>query len=528
MNQWTNIGVSEEIAGKLIANNYKTPTQVQLKSLPLTLNSKDAIISAPTGEGKTLCFALPIIQKYSHAAHSDSPFALILAPTRELAMQIAHHINLVSDIKTLTIIGGMSKQKQERIALKKPPIIISTPGRLYDMIDNEYISLLHQIKFLVIDEADRMVQDGHFRELGAILDTIYGRNQSTMDAEQDNTDVQLTGKMKEMFQNAIDLNDAPKSTKAPSVPVKRQTIILSATIPLEQEGRFSSKKLKKRKQAPVSLMDKFTSMIQFRGKPKMINLTSGKQLNDKLVQYYCQVSKDRKDIALYQFIRSHTNESYIVFTNSITCCKRLSSLLVALNLKAFCLHSKMQQRQRLKNFERFQSLHNKKLDAILVCTDVAARGIDIPLVQHVIHYQFPSNAEVYIHRVGRTARMREGGDSFAIVGPEDYQDYLAVTKLVCEDIALWSYSGNDSQSLEQYVVAVRELESEQHQEVKQSVRSSTMKRLADEADLPDPELKQPHKIKKMNIIMPQTVRGSTVITPERAEYLNALSKRNIF
>ena len=158
-----------------------------------------------------------------------------------------------------------------------------------------------------------------------------------------------------------------------------------------------------------------------------------------------------------------------------------------------------------------------------MCTDVAARGIDIPLAQHVIHFQFPSSVELYVHRVGRTARISESGDTLAIVGSEDYSYFQSVCKIMKIEPLSWEYEGEDSHSLEDYVKEVRAMESEEHQDFKANVNKSTMKRMVREAELSDSECEiDDRPKKKKEYIQQRPSYGRTVMTPERAAYLNFL------
>jgi ATP-dependent RNA helicase DDX24/MAK5 len=187
-----------------------------------------------------------------------------------------------------------------------------------------------------------------------------------------------------------------------------------------------------------STLDALCDKLKFRSKnPKVIDLTvereNGGMMVDTLSEQLIRCKQDEKDLFLYYFIQQKKGESMIIFCNAITATRRLTSLLDFLKIKNYCLHSKMQQKQRLKSLDRFKrgvnNIESGVTDcgsAILVCTDVAARGLDIPCVSNVIHYQCPFNAEVYIHRCGRTARIGKSGDSLTILNPEDNKAFRSI------------------------------------------------------------------------------------------------------
>jgi len=177
--------------------------------------------------------------------------------------------------------------------------------------------------------------------------------------------------------------------------------------------------------------------IRFNGKPKLIDLTAQTLLPETLREYKSLCTDEDKMIYLYHFLRNHSKESVIVFTNTIPVAKRVNSLLNLLKLKSLCLHSEMQQRQRLRKLEQF---YNRDC-SIIVCTDVASRGLDIPEVQNVIHYQIPRDMDTYVHRSGRTARIGKEGVAYALIGPGDKNNYVTICKYLCreqgiQDIAL--------------------------------------------------------------------------------------------
>ncbi|KAF6732947.1 ATP-dependent RNA helicase DDX24 [Oryzias melastigma] len=317
---------------------------------------------------------------------------LVLTPTRELAVQVKHHIDAVTkftDIKTAIVVGGMAQQKQKRMLKRCPEIIIATPGRLWDLIKEKHPHLLNlrHLRCLVIDEADRMVERGHFAELENLLEML----------------------------NTTHFNP------------KRQTFVFSATLTLTHS--LPSRLLQKKKNLEKrSKLDILIEKVGIKSKPKVIDLTRKEATVETLTETQIHCQKDEKDFYLYYFLLQYPGRT-MVFANSIDCIKRLNSLLVILDCNPLPLHANMHQKQRLKNLERFA----ERESAVLLTTDVAARGLDIPDVQHVIHYQVPRTSETYVHRSGRTARATKEGLSLLLVGPDDMINFRKIYKTLEKD-----------------------------------------------------------------------------------------------
>ncbi|WAR24669.1 DDX24-like protein [Mya arenaria] len=272
------------------------------------------------------------------------PRALILEPTRELAIQVKNHLVAAAkytDIKVAVIVGGLSMEKQRRVLKKCPDIIVATPGRLWELIQ-EGETCLHEVektRLLVVDEADRMIEKGHFDELARLLE-----------------------KMK---------RDSTKEI--------RHTFVFSATLTLIHTGPQRVMKKRKKKMDEKTKLGYLMRKMGLKPKPKI-------------------------DIYLYYFLRQYPGRT-LVFANSKDCIRRLVSVFTILQCRPLPLHADMHQRQRLKNLDKFTANPN----GLLLASDVAARGLDIPNVEHVIHYQVPQTVENYVHRSGRTARaMKEG------------------------------------------------------------------------------------------------------------------------
>ncbi|NXI50312.1 DDX24 helicase, partial [Chloroceryle aenea] len=462
---WKDLFVPEPVLRALSYLGFSAPTPIQALALPSAIrDNMDVLGAAETGSGKTLAFAIPMIHsvlqwqksnssttrndsvsKESHQHHDETRWenedeaeklthqqvgdsgdedeasftagcvkvlenfasdssdkthtvgshkkrpllGLVLTPTRELAVQVKHHIDAVAKftgIKTAILVGGMAAQKQERVLNRKPEIVIATPGRLWELVKERHphLSNLRQLRCLVIDEADRMVEKGHFLELSQLLEI---------------------------------LNDSQYNPQ-------RQTFVFSATLTLVHQTptrvlqKKNAKKMDKKTKLEL-LMEK----VGIKGKPKVIDLTRKEATVETLTETRIHCNTNEKDYYLYYFLLQYPGRT-MVFANSIDCVKRLSSLLTILNCDPLPLHANMHQKQRLKNLERFA----ERESCILLTTDVAARGLDIPNVQHVIHYQVPRTSELYVHRSGRTARAASEGLSLLLIGPEDLINFRKIYK----------------------------------------------------------------------------------------------------
>ena len=372
---------------------------------------------ASTGSGKTLAFGIPILEHYltrrpnaqpNNKGHEPGtrspPVAMILSPTRELAHQITAHLSdLCSDISVdsphiATVTGGLSLQKQHRL-LANADIIIGTPGRLWEVISNGkgLLKWLKQLKYLVVDEADRLLSEGNFKEVADILDSL-----DRIEDENDGTGDQHG-------------NDTKSSSH-------RQTLVFSATF---QKG-LQRKLAGKEKFSSGDLMDKQESMeyllkkLQFREeKPKFIDVNPASQMVSGLREGIVECASLEKDLYLYALLLHYPIKRTLIFTNSISAVRRLTPFLQNLGIPAHSLHSQMAQKARLRAIERFSA--TSQSGSILIATDVAARGLDIPSVELVVHYHLPRTADMYVHRSGRTARANKTGLSILLCAPEEVQ-----------------------------------------------------------------------------------------------------------
>ncbi|KAL5262230.1 hypothetical protein ACHWQZ_G007821 [Mnemiopsis leidyi] len=393
---WLNLDVCESIVKGLLDLGFKTPTPVQQACIPAgLLKYKDVIGAAETGSGKTLAFGIPLVQRVMRLTSDGTVKGLVLCPTRELALQVTDHLRAAcrhTGVRIVPIVGGIAAPKQERLLSYKPPILVATPGRLWQLIqEHAYLQDLSTVKFIVIDEADRMVEDGHFEEVTQIIGRLPG-------------------------------------------PDQRNAFLFSATLAftidrLEEKAK-KKKKTKKEKRAEKkgdAGIEMLVRNIGVKEKVEKVDFTRKRGTAETLTETYFLCNVEDKDLHLYYMLLTHPGKT-LVFANSIDGVMNLVHIMRLLELPVFPLHSSLQQRQRFKYLEKFA----KSSSSVLICTDVAARGLDIPDVDTVIHYQLPHTREAYIHRSGRTARADNPGLSVAIVGPKDFKSYKKIASQMSE------------------------------------------------------------------------------------------------
>ena len=385
--RWGDFELDAAVGQQLRRLGFREPTPVQAEALPLVLrDGKDVVAAAQTGSGKTLAFGLPIVdsilrERRAPAGAPGGLRALILTPTRELAIQVKDHIEAVAKplgVHAISIVGGMAHEKQERQLAKGPPIVIATPGRLWEYMERNEAHLrdLAALRYFVIDEADRMVEHGHFAEVAYILERV-------------------------------NLTPAKESG--------RRTLIFSATLTLPPSMLKAKGKARKNIPSLQNLMRR----VQFREKPAIVDLTTVKKTASGLHEAALRCADDgQAESHLYVFLAT-TEGHTIVFCNSISSIRRLASLLKILGMPVGVLHAEQQQRQRLKALDAFKA----GKCSVLLATDVAARGLDITGVKCVLQFHIPKSADTYIHRAGRTARAGGSGISVVFVRPKEAGSY---------------------------------------------------------------------------------------------------------
>ncbi|QRV95192.1 DEAD/DEAH box helicase [Ceratobasidium sp. AG-Ba] len=330
---------------------YTKPTEIQAGVIPHALEGKDVIGVAETGSGKTAAFALPVLQKLWDEPRSF--FACVLAPTRELAYQISQQFEALGSaigVRCATIVGGMDMMSQSIALGKRPHIVVATPGRLNDHLENTKGFSLRGLRYLILDEADRLLD----MDFGPVIDKI----------------LKVLPRERNTF-----LFSATMSTKV----AKLQRASLQNPVRVEVNGKYST----------VST----------------------------LLQYYLLTPFVHKDVHLVHLANELAANSVIIFTRTVHDAQRLSIVLRNLGFPAVPLHGQLSQSARLGALNKFKSGGR----SLLIATDVASRGLDIPAVDVVINFDIPTHSKDYIHRVGRTARAGRAGKSITLVTQYDVE-----------------------------------------------------------------------------------------------------------
>jgi superfamily II DNA/RNA helicase len=362
------LGLSPEVLRAVSDAGYETPTPIQEQAIPFVLMGRDVLGCAQTGTGKTASFTLPMIDILSNGrARARMPRSLIITPTRELASQIADNFEIYGKYGKLTmalLIGGVSFEEQNAKLDRGVDVLIATPGRLLDHFERGRI-LLTDIKILVIDEADRMMDMGFIPDVERIVSLL---------------------------------------------PKIRNTLFFSATMPPEIRR----------------LADKF--LIN----PKEISVSPNVSTAETVKQFLAVVQSEAwaKRDALRRLIQSEDVDNAIVFCNRKRDVDILTRSLKKHEFNAAALHGDMSQPARLETLQAFKEGNTQ----ILVASDVAARGLDLPKVSHVFNFDVPSHAEDYVHRIGRTGRAGREGRAHTIATPEDAKFLEAVVKFIGNEI----------------------------------------------------------------------------------------------
>src|SRR5215208_7084996 len=330
---------------------YETPTPIQQQAIPVVLSGRDLIGCAETGTGKTAAFLLPIVQKLTESPRPGIR-VLVLAPTRELALQIEKNYGELNHLKTnrsVLVIGGANMKTQIAELRRRATIVIATPGRLLDLTERGVIDL-STVEVLVLDEADRMLDMGFLPAIRRVLSLL---------------------------------------------PVKRQTLLFSATMSasIEQLARSTMKD------------------------PKLIEVSRRGRAASMVEQVAYHVAQESKTALLLELLEKERKpfERVLVFTRTRRGAERLSHVLRARDHAVARIHSDRSQPQRFAALRAFSDGHAR----VLVATDIAARGLDIDSVSHVINYDVPAAPEDYVHRIGRTGRAGNTGRAITIVTPVD-------------------------------------------------------------------------------------------------------------
>jgi len=362
--KFSDLPIIPEIQSALEVLQYVTPTPIQAGSIPPLLEGKDLLGCAQTGTGKTAAFAIPILQKIhqngKHAAPYQ-PVGLIIAPTRELVVQISENISAIgkrTKVRHMTIYGGVGQRPQVAALAKGVHLVVATPGRLLDLIDQNYCSL-SKLQFFVLDEADRMLDMGFMPDVQKIVKLL---------------------------------------------PSKRQSVFLSATMPAPIQ-----------KLASTLLHEHVTVMV-----------TPPARTADRVKQSVMYVDKSSKRKLLDRLLSDATRTRVLVFMRTKHGADRLYKSLIDAGMSAEGIHGGRSQNARQRVLNAFRDGKVR----VLVATDVAARGIDIDDISHVINYDVPVEAEAYVHRIGRTARAGASGESITFCDAEEYKYLQEIEKTI--------------------------------------------------------------------------------------------------
>jgi len=359
--------LSAPLARAVAEMGYETMTPIQAQAIPIVLQGRDVMGAAQTGTGKTAAFALPLLQRMlKHENASTSPArhpvrALVLLPTRELADQVAEQVKLYgkyTHLRCAVVFGGIDMKPQTLELKQGVEVLVATPGRLLDHIEAKNC-VLNQVEYVVLDEADRMLDIGFLPDLQRILSFL---------------------------------------------PKQRTTLLFSATFSPEIK-RLANSYL----QSPIT-----------------IEVARSNAAASTVEQHFYSVGDDDKRHALHQILKQRELKQAFVFVNSKLGCARLARSLEREGLKTTALHGDKSQDERLKALESFKK---GEVD-LLVCTDVAARGLDIKDVPAVFNFDIPYNAEDYVHRIGRTGRAGQSGLAVNFVSKSDARLVADIEKLI--------------------------------------------------------------------------------------------------
>ncbi len=347
--------------------NYTTPTPIQVQSIPHLLEGKDIFGCAQTGTGKTAAFAIPILQLLSQSGNKSNHIkALILAPTRELALQIDKSFEDYGKnlgLRHAVVFGGVNQSSQVNAVRRGLDILVATPGRLLDLMNQGFIKL-NTIEYFVLDEADRMLDMGFINDIKKIIAKLPTQN--------------------------------------------RQTMFFSATVTPE-------------------IMKLANTLLK---NPVKVSVTPVSTPAETVQQSVFYVQKENKRSLLKHVITTNTINHALVFTRTKRGADRVAKELNKNGIKAEAIHGDKSQNARVRALDGFK---NRKIN-VLVATDIAARGIDVDKLTHVINYEIPETPETYVHRIGRTGRAGESGFALSFCSIDE-QDYMKdIKKLIRKNI----------------------------------------------------------------------------------------------
>ena len=501
MSAWSSMNLHAKVVSSVAKLRFANPTAIQVATIPEAIaTNKDVIAAAETGSGKTLAFGLPIISKIltlrdtlkskgkdeDAKARSNQPFGLIILPTRELATQVKDQLSAACpSVSSVVVVGGMSVEKQHRLLKRNPEIVIGTPGRLAGVLGlasqtnkdldaqvsgyqaeqqcTELRERLPHCAWLVLDEADRLVEEGHFKDLKELLNLLY-----TVQKEE-----------AESNRGQKAATSSPASTPlVPSVQTL-QTFIFSATLATADKDLSALTRLAKLQKERI-----IVDLAKPAGERKLpdglafdLLLTEDKEREGYLVAR----------ILKHFFTEHRLGRKAVVFVNAITYVYRLTSLLRTLagirGIRVVGLHSGIKQKDRLQRLDQFKQADN----AIVVATDLAARGLDLAEVGLVVHMQPPREAETLVHRSGRTARAGKSGEVCLVVAPKEIPTwrkvYFRATGNAIESVIKFIPNPTDLARAKEILSLAAEIEGGTHREAKQRKEDAWRAKAAEDCDL---------------------------------------------
>ena len=368
MTDFAGLNLAKPLLRAIAAEGYTTPTPIQAKSIPPLLEGRDLLGVAQTGTGKTASFALPVLHKLSVEARKAAPRrpqALILAPTRELASQIGDSLRVYGmdvPVRTAVVFGGMSIRPQIQTLLRGVHILVATPGRLVDLLNQGHVQL-DGVEVFILDEADRMLDMGFIPDVKKI---------------------------------------------AAAVSKKRQTVLFSATMPKTVQGL-----------ADGLLND-----------PVRVEVARAATTAEKIDQKVLFVPKEKKRALIDNLLKDKSIERVLIFTRTKRSADRVAKHLHQSGVEADAIHGNKAQNARQKALKGFKSGRIRAL----VATDIAARGIDVDGVTHVINFELPDDPDSYVHRIGRTARAGAAGTAISFCDLEQRGNLRDIEKTIRQSV----------------------------------------------------------------------------------------------
>ncbi len=405
---FSSLGLSKKTLTSIDLLGYSTPTPIQEQAIPIVLEGRDLLAAAKTGTGKTAAFSLPAIDRLAFSQRKQCPLMLVVTPTRELAQQIGQVCQTIAKVtkhRVLTVVGGLSYAPQISSLSQGVDILIATPGRLLDLVEQKAVSL-DSIETLVLDEADRMLDMGFLPAVRKIVATT---------------------------------------------PTSRQTLLFSATI-------------------DKSVMNNVKDLLR---NPAVIEIAHRGETADTVEQYLIRVPQTIKTALLKAVLEEKGSQRVIVFTRTRSRAESTCRRLKRAGFNTEAIHSDRSQNQRRRALANFASGRT----GILVATDVLARGIDVEEVEYVINFDLPTQAEDYVHRIGRTGRAGSQGYAVSFVSHDTEDALKGIEKFTKKPLKPLELSSFDLQEAENEAVSKTQRSDARHDpEVRQATKEENARK----------------------------------------------------